>query len=74
LVASYRNHSRYFTDPLTEQGRSVWRNSPSLTGTYTLHPAPGSYLSLSLGYVRGAAITPRVEAPLVFTANWSLYL
>ncbi|MBL8139798.1 MAG: carbohydrate porin [Acidobacteria bacterium] len=74
LVASYRNHSAYFTDALVAQGRSVWRNAPSLTGTYTLHPARGNYLSLSLGYVRGAAITPRVKAPLVFTANWSLYL
>jgi porin len=74
LVASYRTHSRYFTDALVGQGRSVWRDSPSLTGTYTLHPARGNYLSLSLGYVRGAAITPRVGAPLVFTANWSLYL
>jgi porin len=74
LIASYRNHSPYFTGSLVAQGRTVWRNSPSLTGTYTLHASRGDYLSLSLGYVRGPAISPRVPAALVFTANWSLYL
>ncbi len=74
LIASHRSHSPYFTDALRAQGRSVWRNSPSFTGTYTLHAARGNYLSLSLGYVRGPAITPRVDDSLTFTANWSLYL
>jgi hypothetical protein len=55
------------------QGKTVWRDSPSFTGTYTLHASRGNYLSLSLGYVRGAAITPRVDDTLVFTAYWSLY-
>jgi hypothetical protein len=32
------------------------------------------YLSLSLGYGRGPAISPRVADTLTFTANWSLYL
>ena len=74
LIASYRNHSPYFTDALVAQGKSVWRNSPSFTGTYTLHASRGNYLSLSLGFARGPAITPRVEDTLTFTANWSLYL
>jgi hypothetical protein len=34
----------------------------------------GNNLSLSLGYVRGPAMTPRVADALTFTANWSLYL
>lgn len=74
LIASYRGHSRYFTDRLAAEGRSVWRGSSSLTGTYTLHPARGNYLSLSLGYVRGPALTPRVGDTLTFTLNWGLYL
>jgi hypothetical protein len=53
---------------------TVWRSSTSLTGTYTLHAARGNYLSLSLGYVRGPALSPRVADALTFTANWSLYL
>jgi hypothetical protein len=55
-------------------GATVWRSSSSLTGTYTLHVSRGDYLSLSLGYVRGPALSPRVSGALVFTANWSLYL
>jgi porin len=74
LVASYRGHSRYFTDSLLAQGRSVWRSSTSFTGTYTIHAWRGNYLSLSLGYVRGPALSPRVDDALTFTANWSLYL
>jgi len=74
FIASYRGHSRYFTDSLVAQGKSVWRNSPSLTGTYTVHAARGNYLSLSLGYVRGPAMSPCVNDALTFTANWSLYL
>ena len=74
FVAAYRRHSRYFTDSLVAQGKTVWRSSPSLTGTYTIHAARGNHLSLSLGYVRGPALTPRVRDALIFTANWSLYL
>lgn len=74
LVASHRGHSRYFTDSLLAQGKSVWRSSSSLTGTYNIHAWRGNYLSLSLGYVRGAALSPRVDDALTFTANWSLYL
>jgi porin len=74
LIASYRSHSRYFTDSLVAQGATVWHSSSSLTGTCTLHVSRGDYLSLSLGYVRGPALSPRVPSALVFTANWSLYL
>jgi hypothetical protein len=34
----------------------------------------GNYLSLSAGYQRGAAITPRVKDALTTTAYWILYL
>jgi porin len=74
LVASHRGHSQYFTDGQITQGRTVWRSSSSLTGTYTLHVTRGNYLSLSLGYVRGPALSPRVDDTLTVTANWSLYL
>jgi porin len=74
LVAAYRVHSPYLIDSLTAQGRTVWSDAPSLTGTYTIHASRGNFLSLSLGYSRGAAITPRVADSLTFTANWSLYL
>ena len=68
FVASHRGHSRFVTDPLAAQGKTHWRDSKSLTGTYTLHLSRGNYLSLSAGYQRGAAITPRVDTALTTTA------
>jgi porin len=74
FIASYRGHSHYVTDALAAQGKTYWSNSGSLTGTYTLHLTTGAYLSLSAGYQRGAAITPRVEPALTTTAYLILYL
>jgi porin len=74
FIASYRGHSRYVTDPLAAQGKTYWSSSSSLTGTYTLHLPRGAYLSLSAGYQRGAAITPRVDTALTTTAYLIVYL
>ena len=40
----------------------------------TVHVARGNYLTLGIGYVRGAAITPRVADTLTLTAHWGMYL
>ena len=74
LVATYRDHSKYVTDGLQARGRTVWRSSPAVTGSYALHVARGTYLSVGLGWVRGAAITPRVADSLVFSLNLGFYL
>ena len=74
FVASYRIHSKYFTDSLAAQGKTIWRTSPSFTGSYSIHATRGNYLSLGLSYVRGPALSPRVPDTLTFTANWNLYL
>jgi porin len=74
IVAAYRGHSKYVTGNLAAQGKMVWHGSPSLTASYSIHISRGNYLSLGLGYVRGAAITPRVADSLTFTASWGLYL
>ncbi len=73
VVAAYRGHSKYVTNNLVAQGKTVWRNSPSITGSYALHVFRGNYLSLGAGYVRGAAITPRVADALTLSANWGMY-
>ena len=73
FVAAYRGHSRYVTASLAAQGKTVWHSSPSLTGSYSIHVSQGNYLTVGLGYVRGAAITPRVADSLTFTANWGTY-
>jgi hypothetical protein len=73
VLSTYTGHSKFFTDPLVALGKPVWRNSGSLTGSYNLHLAPGNYLSLGLSYIRGAAITPRVDDTVTFAASYSLF-
>lgn len=74
LVAAYRGHSKYVTRNLEAEGKPVWHSSPSVTASYSIHVTRGNYLTVGLGYVRGAAITPRVADTLTFTATWGLYL
>jgi porin len=74
FVAAYRSHSKHVTSNLAAQGKTVWRSSPSLTGSYSVHVSRGNYLTLGLSYVSGPAITPRVPDTLTFTATWGLYL
>jgi porin len=73
LLSTYTGHSKYFTDPLVAAGKTVWRNSGSVTGSYNIHLAPGNYLSLGLSYIRGAAITPRVDDTLTFAASYTVF-
>lgn len=73
FVATYTGFCPYVTTSLTAQRETFWRNSHSLTGSYTTHVSRGNYLTLGLGYVRGPAITPRVADALTLTANWGVY-
>ncbi len=73
FVSSYTTHSKYFTDPLVAAGKTVWRNSASVTGSYTLHVRSGNYLSAGLSYVHGPAITPRVKDALTFATSYTLF-
>ena len=73
LVSTYTGHSRYLTDSLIAQGKTVWRNGASVTGSYSLHVHQGQFASLGLGYIRGPAITPRVSDTLTFSVNYLLF-
>ncbi|MGA8041640.1 MAG: carbohydrate porin [Terracidiphilus sp.] len=73
LVASRTGYSKYFTDNLVAQGKTVWRASTTLTGSYSLHVSPGNYLGLGLSYNHGPAITPRVPSALNVSANWTVF-
>jgi porin len=74
LVASYTGHSSYLTDSLAASGKTVWRNSASLTGSYALRVCSGQYLSLGLSYIHGPAITPRVNDALTFAATYTVFI
>lgn len=73
LVAYYSGHSNALTDSLVVSGKTVWRNSASLTGSYALRVGSGQYLNLGLSYVHGAAITPRVNDALTFSASYIVF-
>lgn len=73
LLATYTAHSPYLTNNLVAQGKTVWRNGASVTGSYNIHVAPGNFLSLGLSYLRGPAITPRIDDALTFSATYMLY-
>lgn len=73
VVASRTNYSRYFSDHLASDGKTVWRGGTTLTASYSLRASPGSYLGLGLSYLYGPAITPRVPNALKFTATWTTY-
>jgi len=73
VVASYTGHSKYFTDSLAASGKTVWRNSASVTGSYSLRVRSGQYLSAGLSYIHGAAISPRVKDPLTFATSYSVF-
>lgn len=72
-VASRTGYSSVFTDALLSQGKTIWRASTTLTGSYSLRVARGDYLSMGLGYDFGPAITPHVPSALNLIANWTLF-
>jgi len=73
VVASHTGYSKYFTDNFAAQGKSVWRDQTTLTGSYSMRVSPGNYLSFALSYVYGPAITPRVPNALKGIATWTAF-
>lgn len=74
VVAAHRGHSKFVISSLLAQDKTVWNSSPSITASYSMHVSSGNYLTVGLGYVRGAAITPRVASPILFTISWGVFL
>lgn len=73
IVASRTGYSRYSTDKLVGEGKTVWRAGTTLTGSYSMRVLRGNYLSLALSYVNGPAISPRVPSALKFLASWTAF-
>lgn len=71
LVGYYSGHSSDLTKSLAASGRSFWRASTSLTGSYALRVGPGQYMSIGLSDVHGPAITPRGHDALVVSASYT---
>lgn len=73
VVASYTAYSQDTLRTLAAQQKSFWRASSSVTGSYTLRLARGTYAGLGLSYVNGPSVTPRTPSALTFTAQTSLF-
>lgn len=73
LVAYYSGHSSDLTNSLLAAGRTIWRASASLTGSYALRVGPGQYLSTGLSYVHGPAITPRAHDALDASTGYTVF-
>jgi len=74
LVAYYSRHSGGLTDSLVASGMTVGRNSPSLTGSYSLRVKSGQYMSIGLSYIHGPAIIPRISDALNFSTSYPVFL
>ena len=73
VVASHSAYSNSYTDSLTAQGKTVWRDSTTLTASYSMRVSAGNYLNVGLGYVYGPAVTPKVSNALKLTASWTAF-
>lgn len=73
VVASRTGYSSVYTDHFVSEGKTVWRGSTTLTGSYSLRAARGDYVNLGLGYDFGPAISLRVPSALNAIVNWTLF-
>ena len=73
IVASYTAISQDQLRSLAAAGSTYSRASDSVTGSYTVHLARGTYLGLGLSYVNGPSVTPKVPSALTFTAQTSVF-
>jgi hypothetical protein len=73
LVSSYSTYSRYMVANLLAQGKTVWRNSSTVTASYNIHVARGAYLSTGLSYHAGPDISPREANALIFSSIFNYF-
>jgi porin len=73
VVASYTAISQDTLRTLAAEGKTFSRASDSVTGSYTLRLARGTYAGLGLSYVNGPSVTPKTAAALTFTAQTSIF-
>jgi hypothetical protein len=73
VVASYTAISQDYLRTLAAAGKTYSRASDSVTGSYTVRLARGTYLGLGLSYVNGPSVTPKVPSALTFTAQTSVF-
>jgi porin len=73
LIVTHSVYSRDQIRNLALQGKTYWRNSTSITGSYTVRATRGVFISMGLGYIAGPAITPHVGNALVATVAPAIF-
>lgn len=73
IVSSRSIYSRDTIRNLLAEGKTVWRSSNSVTGSYSVHVARGVYTSVGVCYVTGPAVTPHVSNALSLSVQTSLF-
>jgi porin len=73
IVASYTAISQDKIRSLAAAGQTYSRSSDSVTGSYTVRVARGSYLGVGLSYVNGPSVSPKVPSAMTFTAQTSVF-
>ena len=73
VVSSYSDFSRDYLHSLAVAGKSYSRATDSVTGSYTVHVARGTYMGIGLSYVNGPSVTPKTPSALTFTAQTSIF-
>jgi porin len=73
LIATHSVYSRDQIRNLIAQGKSYWRNSKSVTGSYTVRASRGVFISMGMGFIAGPAVTPHVGNALVATVAPAIF-
>jgi porin len=73
IVTSHSNYSKYLIANLVADGKTAWRNSTTITGSYNVEFSRGIYLSTGLSFNSGPDITPRVANALTFNAIMNFF-
>lgn len=73
LIATHTAYSRDKIQALRAAGRTFSRTSDSVTAAYNLYVARGTFLSMSLSYVTGPAVTPRLSNALTATLETRIF-
>jgi porin len=73
LIGTHSVYSRDLVRNLAAQGKSFWRNTSSITGSYTVRASRGVYFSMGVGYIAGPAVTPHGKNALVATVAPAIF-
>ncbi|RXH54685.1 carbohydrate porin [Granulicella sibirica] len=73
IVSSHTTYSPYAKYNAVASGSTYWNGATSLTGSYTLRLARGTYFTPGISYTNGPDIAPRNKSSLNLLAVFSIF-